>query len=543
MLYLDAIGVKVMYGLRTVLDIDRLEIHSEDRIGLVGENGVGKTTLLKVLSGELIPDEGVIHRRKPVVMIGQLTDAPEDMLPDGRIASTFKVQAARQGLSGGEMTRRKIAFALTGGGHVLLADEPTTDLDREGVLQLEKQLLAYDGALLLVSHDRALLDNVCTEIWELEAGKLTAYPGNYEAYRQEKERKRAFERFEYEQYREEKARLQAAITGKREHAKSVTKLPKRMGNSEARLHRRSATEIEEKLHKTQKALETRLSQLEIKSAPREDPQIIMQLGAYSPIGAKIAIEAQDVTLRFGERVLLENGAFTLPTRSKTALLGANGCGKTTILRYVLEKQTGVYINPSAKVGFFGQQTSDTLVMRESILWNVMRSSVQPEGVARTVLARLGIRGDDVFKRVSLLSGGERVKTALASLFVADHNLLILDEPTNHLDIFSIEALGGVLQTYAGTLLLVSHDQRFVEQVATRLLLFENKRITPFEGTAAEYAARDKQTISRTQTELTMLDMQLAALAARMTTPQKGDDPLELSQAYSALVEQRRQLRE
>ena len=540
-LLLEAVGVQKSYGLRTVLNIDRFELYDGERVGLVGENGAGKSTLLKILAGELEPDAGQVRRLAPIASIRQMGGMAAE-ISDGQLISEFAVQAVREGLSGGEQTRRRSAGALAARGQVLLADEPTTDLDAAGIARLERRLREYEGAIVLVSHDRALLDSLCTAIVQLQDGRLEVFPGNYSAYRAELENRRAHQQFEYDQYRAEQARLRAAIQGKKEHAASVGRLPGRMGNSEARLHRRSATEIEEKLHRTRKALQTRLEHLEEKERPREDPSIRMALGAFSPITARTALEVRGMTMRFGARVLLEDAGMKLPVGTRTALLGDNGCGKTTLLRRILSgRDPRVRVSPGVKPGWFDQDHAGTLDLEKTALENAMRDCVYDQATARTVLARLNMRGEDVFKRTGVLSGGERAKVALARLFLADINVLVLDEPTNHLDVFTLEALQGVLTDYAGTVLFVSHDRRFVEAVAGRLVFFADRKLVTFEGTLAEYDRR--QSVDRSaedeQLRVTTLQMRLAVLAARLSKPEKGDDPEALQEEYFRLAAQLR----
>ena len=542
-LLLEAVGIEKSYGLRTVLNIDRFELYDGDRVGLVGENGAGKSTFLKILTGELEADAGHVRRLAPIRAIHQL-GGTDDEISDAHLASEFAVQPAREGLSGGEQTRRRIAGALSGRGHVLLADEPTTDLDEAGILRLERRLRAYDGAIVLISHDRALLDNLCTTIAQLQDGRLEIFPGNYTAYREELDNRRAHQQFEYDQYRAEQARLQGAIQGKKEHASQVGRLPSRMGNSEARLHKRSATEIEEKLHKTRKALQSRLEHLEKKERPREDPSIRMALGSFTPITARTALEVRGMTMRFASRVLLEGAEMKLPTGSRTALLGENGCGKTTLLsRIVSGRDPRVRVSPGVKLGWFDQAHERTLDMEKTALENVMAVNVYDQATARTVLARLNMRGEDVFKRTGVLSGGERAKVALARLFLADINVLVLDEPTNHLDIFTLEALQGVLEKYAGTVLLVSHDRRFVRAVADRLVFFRAGKLETFEGNMQQY--EDRLNADRAEEDrdlkITTLQMRMATLAARMSQPRKGDDPAALNEEYQALAEEIRAL--
>ena len=193
------------------------------------------------------------------------------------------------------------------------------------------------------------------------------------------------------------------------------------------------------------------------------------------------------------------------------------------------------------MGYFGQNHTDVLEEEKTALENARAESDKDESAARTVLAGLNMPGDNVFKKVKVLSGGERAKVALARLFLSDANFLILDEPTNHLDIFSLEALETLLSAYTGTLLFVSHDRHFVKNVATRLLKIENKRITSFEGTIAEYeAALEKQKNGKEREEavlyLTSLEMRLADIAARLSAPRKGDSPEKLNEEYFEAAE-------
>ena len=555
---LEAGSVELSFGPRTILEIKELKIYDGDRIGLIGENGAGKTTLLRVLSGEREPDAGTVRRFSEIAFIRQMGEA--DGESDARLRSEFDAQEPREGLSGGEQTRRRIAAALSRRAHLLFADEPTTDLDAEGAAQLRRELAAYDGAMVLVSHDRSLLDALCTKIWHLEDGEITEFPGNYTDYRAELERRRAFQQFEYEQYRGEQARLQASIQGNRERAGQMKKAPTRMGNSEARLHKMETRQISEQLHKARRQLESRLSHMEVKERPREDAAVRMELGASRPVAAKAALEVRGLRLRAGEKSLLAGAALTLPTGTRTALVGPNGCGKTTLMRALAGRAAGdgrllvgeaegssdraIRFNPAVRVGWFDQSHQSTLDPGRSALENVMRQSAHAESDVRTVLARLNLRGDDVFKPVGVLSGGERGRVALAKLLLSEANLLLLDEPTNHLDVFALEALQEMLSGYRGTLLFVSHDAAFSEAVATRFARFEGEKLVSFEETQARQAEREQRDRAAEQArlEISVLQMRMADLAARMSAPRRGDSPEKLNAEYQALAEQVRALK-
>ncbi|MBQ4085371.1 MAG: ABC-F type ribosomal protection protein [Clostridia bacterium] len=542
-IFLEANGISLSFGMKKLFSIDSFALHEGDRIGLVGENGAGKTTLLRVLAGEIEPESGHVNRLRPVSYIRQTgDDDTEDF--DARIGSVFQAQEKRDGLSGGEKTRRRIAAALSARAHVLLADEPTTDLDAKGIELLRAQLLAYKGALLLVSHDRSLLDSVCTSIAELRDGKLEIFPGNYAAYRAERERRMEFARFEYDTYRAEQARLRRTIQAKAEQASQVRKAPKRMGNSEARLHKRGATEIVEKIAKERKAIESRLEHLEKKERVREDPSIRMALGSASPVVSRTMLEIRDFTMRIGGRALLQGANMRVPTGSKTALLGENGCGKTSLIRRILQgNDPRIRLAPGAKVGWFGQEHAEALDLEKTALENAMELSSLPESDARTVLARLEMKENELFKPAALLSGGEKAKVSLARLMLSDVNFLILDEPTNHLDIYTMEALEGLLTGYAGTILLVSHDERFISAAADRLVRFENGSLHTFEGGWEAYKAslsadreKDDAALDRS-----VIEMRMAVLSARLSAPKKGDDPAKLNEEYFELARKLREM--
>ncbi len=548
-LLLSAAQIRQSYGDRTVLNIDHLHIYDGQRIGLIGENGAGKSTLLAILAGETEPDGGDIQRYGKIAYIHQVGQTEREA--DRAMQSVFRAPELRDGLSGGEETRRRIAAALSSGSALLLADEPGTDLDSEGLALLRRHLGEWPGALVMVSHDRALLEDLCNIIWHLEDGKVTVFPGTYSAYQEELQRRRDYQQFEYDQYRAEKKRLKAAMQQKREWAASVQKAPKRMGNSEARLHTHEYTNSVLQLSHASQTLQNRIDRLEKKERPRDLPEIRMKLGANRPIRARNALEVRCDALTAGSRLLLADTGFVLPAGSRTALTGLNGSGKTTLLRAVLDKLPAevsfsgeIRLNPAARISCFDQDHARSLNLNATVLENAMADSVASEADARTVLARLNLRGDAVFKAIRVLSGGERAKVALARVLLSDSNLLVLDEPTNHLDLFTMEALQELLADYGGTLLFVSHDETLVRAVASRILRLEREQIVPFEGTLDRMRAEEARDRSqeKLKMEITRLEMQMASLTARLSAPRKGDHPEQLNAELDALSEQLREAR-
>ena len=546
---LDADQLRKSFGTRRLIDVDHLAVYDGDRIGLIGENGAGKTTLLRLLAGETEPDEGNVRRMGSVALIRQ-HGTGEDAADD-QMRSLFRAQGQKEGLSGGEMTRNRIAAALSARPQLLMADEPTTDLDEEGLALLRKQLQGFSGALILISHDRALLRLICTRIWYLEDGKVTCFPGGYDAFMAERTRQREFQQFEYEQYKTEQKRLKESIQRASERASSVKRAPSRMGNSEARLHTREWTDAVLQISHAKRTLQNRMEHMEVKEKPRDLPDIRMKLGIAQPVEARNILSVQCERLEAASKGLLDHTGFTLPTGSRTALIGANGCGKTTLLRVLAGQDEppvrfdgSVRFNPAARVGWFDQHHEKTLDMDKSVLENVMDVSVHPESLTRSVLIRLNFTREDVFKPVSVLSGGERAKAALARLLLMDCNLLILDEPTNHLDLFTLEELERLLAGYGGTLLFVSHDEEFIRKTATRILRFEERKLIPYEGTLDEMrSARNRDTSAEDRRlAVTTLEMRMAALSARLAAPKKGDRPDLLQEEYMALAEQLREMK-
>jgi len=539
---LEASHIVKNYGDQAVLNVEQLHIFDGERVALVGENGAGKSTLLAILAGELVPDSGTVRRFAPATLIRQSGDTR--LADNAHMASEFRAPNAHEGLSGGEQTRRRIAGAMSSAAPLLLADEPTTDLDAAGIERLQRRLEAHNGALVLVSHDRALLEALCTRVLYLEGGRLSDFPGGYADWQAELARQRARQQFEYDRYRAEQARLKAAMQKKAEWAASVRKAPKRMGNSEARLHTRAYTDAVLHQSHAKKVLEGRMARLEKKERPRDLPDIRMALGATHPLSAKVALTVRCRQLAAGGRTLLAGAEFTLPTGSRTALMGRNGCGKTTLLRALAGGPSPgtrfigtIRLNPGARVGVFDQDHARALRFDDTALQNALSGTDHTQATARTVLARLNLRGDSVFKPVRALSGGERAKVALARLLLSKSNLLILDEPTNHLDLFTMQALEALLVDYGGTLLFVSHDRAFVRAVATRVMTISGDRLSTFEGPldAMEAEANRDRAAEAARLQITALEMRLAALAGRMAAPKKGDSPQALSDEYDALA--------
>jgi len=519
---LDAHRLQLYAQDKLLVKIDTLRVDQHARIGLVGRNGCGKTTLLEVLAGLREPDAGTVTLRTRCELIPQLSSTPDSVM------------------SGGEQTQAKIREVLARQPELLLADEPTSNLDTSHIDWLEKQLANWPGALILISHDRAFLDALCTSIWEIRDAQLHIYSGNYSDYTRQRELLDRQHDEAYELYIHEKQQLERAIQLKESKAERATKRPK--GHAvESGVTKPYFAKKQKKLQKTAKALETRLEKLETVEKRRELPPIKMNLLHEEMCTGRIIMRINQLSGRAGERMLWHPVSCNVRGGDKLAIIGPNGCGKTTLVKMLLQPdEQHVSISPSVRIGYFSQSI-DVLDTEMTILANVRATSAQDESLIRTVLARLHFFRDDVYKPVGVLSGGERVKVALAKLFVSDVNTLILDEPTNFLDIDSIEALETLLRDYEGTVLFISHDRRLIGNLADRILAFEDRHIRLFEGSYAQYMDRLNTTVDERQADVEeqrlLIETRISDVLSRLSI-----EPSEaLEQEFQSLLAARRKL--
>lgn len=534
---LSANHIVQSFGERKILEFEKLNVYEGDHIGIVGGNGAGKTTLLNILSGELVPDEGAVIRAAPVSYFKQFRERAEqaDLQKCRELGLTGKL--SREHLSGGEMTRLGLA-AMDQDALLTFADEPTANLDADGV-ELCCRMLEQCSTLLLISHDRAVLNRLCTRIIEVRDGCLYFYTGNFNAYHEQREQAFKRQEFEYQQYRLEKSRLEKAARQRSQASQSVRKAPSRMGNSEARLHKREAGEKMEKLDNARKTILSRLEQLEVKEKPRETAQVRIDFSLTDPPANREIVTGSHITFRYGKHLIFENASFSLPKGSKTALVGPNGAGKTTLMELIWSGAPGIRLVPKAKIGYF-KQSLDTLDFSKTVLENVMETSVQSENTMRGILARLLIRREDVFKKAGVLSGGERVKLAFAKLFGSPANLLLLDEPTNFLDMPAIEALQKMVEDYEGTVLFVSHDRTFSDGCATRILRIEDRKLISFDGKLTNWEKKQTELKSEKKMDQVLLELRLAEVISRLSTPNCKNKE-ELEKEFERLIAQKNAL--
>lgn len=508
---------------RTLFHIDQVTIYPQDRIGLVGRNGSGKTTLLNIIAGNIEPTSGNVTKNTEVALLPQLKP---------------RVQQK----SGGEISQTILYEMLTKEAGLLLVDEPTTHLDTENIEKLEKQLQERKEAMIIVSHDRAFLDTLCTQIWEIEDGQVHFYTGNYTDYERQKLEARKNHEKEYEKYVQKRKQLEQAMQQKKQKAQRATKKPKNMSASEAKITgaKPHFAKKQKKLNQGVKAIQSRIDQLERVEKIKELPTIKMQVAHEETLKNRTIIRGKKVTGSVRDRLLWKEFDFTITAGDKVAVIGPNGSGKTTFIRMILEEADGIHVSPSVSFGYFSQML-EVLDLRRSLLDNVRQTSSQDQTLIRIALARLGFFGDDVFKPVHVLSGGERVKVALAKLFVSNVNVLILDEPTSYLDIESVEALESLLVDYPGTVLFVSHDRRFLENTATKVFAFQDNSIHSFEGSYLEYIKNHAEPAAEKkplEEEMLKVEMEITNVLSRLSF----EPTEELDHTFQKLLRQKHNMK-
>ncbi|MCU5656577.1 ABC-F type ribosomal protection protein [Bacillus mycoides] len=525
-------NVKKSFGGNIIFENISLEIKNGERIGLVGRNGSGKTTIFQLLTGMESLDAGAIHMKKGTC-IGHVAQIPKfnnEMNVYDVLSSAFKKEKEleiemhaleknmaeeqessalqklmeRYGviqeryaflggyeieanimkvanglqvtelfprsfmeLSGGEQTKVSLAYMLLQKPDLLLLDEPTNHLDLFAVEWLEQFLKEYTGTVMVISHDRYFLDEVVTKIFDLEDGEIHVYHTNYSQFVEEKEERLLQEFQAYQEQQKKIKKMKEAIKRLREWANQ-------------------ANPPNEGLHKRARNMERALERIEKLKRPILDrKQMGLQFEGQERSGKDVVV-MKEVSKGFDERSLFEKVNLHIRFQERAAIVGRNGTGKTTLLKLLLKEMQQdageIRIGNSVKIGYLSQHAYGN--MKNNVLEAFRDCVAVTEGEARHILARFLFYGPAVFKKVTQLSGGEKMRLRLAQLMYQDVNFLILDEPTNHLDIESREVLEEALEQYNGTILAVSHDRYFLNKLFEKTYWIDEHKLFEFAGNYA-----------------------------------------------------------
>ena len=452
-LIIKAKNIDLEYNGKQILDIDNLEIYNYDKIGIVGKNGIGKTTLLKILLGQIKLETAEIKTYGKIAYIPQLEQIEVDNIEDKSILGKLNVHnVTGNNLSGGEETKLKIAKALSENSDAIFADEPTCNLDKDSIDYITNTLKYYSGSVVVISHDRYFLDEVINKIWEIENGKIIEYWGNYTDYLEQKEQENQTHLRKYEQYINEKQRLEKIVDEKLKQAQKVgkSKNQKNTENGGRLAHQKSTGSKEKALHKSAKAVEKRLEELEEISRPIKERQIHFRISSSLEIYNPVPIMSDNLNKKIGDKIIL--------------------------LKMILNKENGIEISPKVQIGYFAQN-GYKFEKEKNVLEFLKEDSDYQVSEIRSMIAMLGLEQNVITRKMQTLSGGEIVKILLCKMLLGKYNVLIMDEPNNYLDIQSIEALEILMKQYKGTIIFVSHDKRLVENVADIIYEIKDNKIT------------------------------------------------------------------
>ena len=576
-------NIKKMFGTDVIIQDITFEVQKGDRVGLVGINGSGKTTLFKVLNGEYTADEGTFtparetsigymeqhvcrDMEKPAfdevmtvfapllkmeaeieVLTTKISEMPENLneliekqaelndrfIADGGLTCRNRAKSTLIGLgfapeqiyapigvlSGGQKAKIQLAKMLLGESNLLLLDEPTNHLDIPSVEWLEDFLKNYNGSYIVISHDRYFLDAVTNRTFEIENTRLTEYKGNYTKYLQLKEENRLAMQRVYDNTQREIKRIEGIIEQQKRF------------NQE-----RNYVTIASK----QKSIDRLQATLE---KPEDDPDTIKFQFKASQRGGNDVLEAEELALSFGDHRLFKNVNLDIKRGEKVFLIGPNGCGKTSLLKVLLHiyKQTfgDFHFGANIDIGYYDQAQGNLDESKTVIdeIWDLHPYMTQTQ--VRSALAVFLFKGEDVYKPVKGLSGGERARVLLLKLMLSKANLLILDEPTNHLDIGSCEALENALLGYDGTLFVVSHDRYLINKLADKIYYLTPSGTTLYLGNYDAYLeARQKQEAAKAAAEA---ENENAVPKANTVYKQKKERASEIRKRRAALSKCEREI--
>jgi ATPase subunit of ABC transporter with duplicated ATPase domains len=474
---IDVAKICKSFGEKAVLEDAGFSLARGDCAALIGDNGAGKTTLFRIITEELVADSGTINLRSQ--NLGYVPqELPDDLATVGeffRMAETWRAAMALErvglvvdldasvaNLSGGEKTRLMIARVLASDPtpDVLILDEPTNNIDRDGQKWLVEFLREWAGAVIFASHDRHFIDQVANKVFELKDGKISSYGGNYSFYKEQKVVERRTTEVEYEKYQVKKKQLERLISHERQRAKNGLR-DKRMKDNDKSLHDWKSEQVQRSAAGQLKARQTQLEKLDVPDRPEK-----MAQHGYKLSGERsgLVVRTRNVSKNFGPQQVLSDVSFEVHGGERIHVAGANGSGKTTLLKLVLGELTvdsgTIVFGDDIKIGSLSQELQS---LREDLpALDQLHSTSYDQTNIYGALRSLELSIEEIRRPLGQLSRGQRTKVALAGLLLGKFNLLVLDEPTNHLEIKTREAIERALADFPGALLFASHDQYFVE---------------------------------------------------------------------------------
>ncbi|HEX4343008.1 MAG TPA: ABC-F family ATP-binding cassette domain-containing protein [Verrucomicrobiae bacterium] len=531
---LTVAGLSKSFGGRELFDNVSFTLQSGERIGLVGPNGAGKSTLIKIILGKeegdtgavtfnrgtrigYLPQEGEAAGEETVMDIavphehehdGQFVAKAKQMLDALGFKQSDHARPAKE-LSGGWVMRAHLARLLTDEPELLLLDEPTNHLDLETLLWFQDFLQYYAGGILLISHDREFLNALCTHIAELRSAQILRYTGNYDNY--------LVQRAEHEK--------NMVATAKAQQRK-IDQL--QVFADRFRAKASMASQAQSKLKQIE-----RLKEEMVEVPGSSGPTVGFRFPQPQRSGQRV-ITLEKVKFGYGEKPIYENLNFEAERGQRTVLVGPNGAGKSTLLKLlaeILQPQGGTReLGHNVKAGYFAQHRAQMLNPRDTVLQAALDTPQRvTEQAVRTILGSFLFRGDDVFKPVSVLSGGEKSRLALVKLLLDPPNLLLMDEPTTHLDLASVDALIEALKPYEGTIIFISHDVHFIRTLATHVVRVEAGVLRHYPGGYQYYLDKTAQTGREALTSSSMAPVAKQAKPQLSGADRKAQKRLEAEQ--------------
>ncbi|WHY94983.1 ABC-F type ribosomal protection protein [Neobacillus cucumis] len=563
MTVLKATGIEKSFDASKIFDQVDFEVKKEERIGLVGYNGTGKTTLANLILGRLKPDKGTIEIANDC-KIGFLSQSIDyeftsfgsslveknDLYEHTSELGLGKVydweEHRLENLSGGEKLKLALSLIWSSKPDFLILDEPTNHLDLKGINWLVAELKKFQGPVLIISHDRYFLDKTVNRIIEIENKKLNFYNGNYREYRKEKQKRTEDQLHKYtvQQKKQEKIELQIdQLKSWSDQAhRNSTKQGRDFGLKE--YHRVKAKKRDSQLKSKMKRLQNELSKSKIEK-PAEEAKVRFQFEAEGKRGKRI-IEVKDLGKTYENRTLFRDTNFYINHGERIGLFGENGCGKTTLIRMVLDQEPPshgmVWKSDSIKIAYLSQDVHD-LPEEKTAIEAFGLTERKDLYRARTLLANLGLKEELITKPIATLSLGERTRVKLVDMLMKEYDVLILDEPTNHLDLPSREQLEKTLAEFTGTIITVSHDHFFLNKICDKLLVFENQKIQRLEIKPEEYLNKEKTTEKASKKEeLLVIENRLATVIGELSLlDQNHPKYIELDREFKELLAQKKDL--